>query len=209
MASTAADTVKKTGYHHGSLREALIDAAHELVSVSGTDGFTMADACRAAGVSTAAPYRHFSDREDLINALASKGFTILSERTQTALDAHPLGSTEAIIAMGQAYVQFAIDESALFRIMFGRPGHTHDGPVDSECFGILLKAVENFLSVHPALKQPVMSVAVPLWTIVHGAASLLIDQNFAVMAPDTDVDALVAETTQRFLTGVLAEAGQS
>ncbi|MFN3231136.1 MAG: TetR/AcrR family transcriptional regulator [Alphaproteobacteria bacterium] len=206
MANAATDSVKKAGYHHGSLRDALIEAAHDLVSQKGEDGFTMADACRAAGVSTAAPYRHFSDREDLINALAEKGFDILADRTRVARDGHKAGSIESIIAMGQAYVSFAVDESALFRIMFGRHAHSHEGDqVDSECFAVLLEAVQNFLEVHPMLKQPVMSVAVPLWTIVHGAASLLIDKNFAVIAPDTDVDALVADTTRRYLNGVLAE----
>lgn len=207
MASTAAETFKKAGYHHGSLRDALIEAAHQLVSEKGVDGFTMADACRAAGVSTAAPYRHFSDREDLINALAEKGFDMLADLTRVARDVHPEGSVDSIVAMGQAYVKFACDEPALFRIMFGRHANSHDsGQIDSECFGVLLEAVQWFVTANPKVGQPLFDVAVPLWTIVHGAASLLIDRNFAVIAPDTDVDALVDRTTRHFFNGMLSSA---
>ncbi len=201
---------RKAAYHHGNLRAVLIESAHRLIAAKGPEGFTLAEACRLAGVSTAAPYRHFADREDLVRAVALRGFDLLAERSRRARDAHRLGSIDAIVAMGQAYVRFAADEPALFRLMFGRR-HAEvcaasPDPEGKACFGVLLDAVAAFLTENEHGSDDLMSLALPLWTIVHGAASLLIDQDFDAVAPGTDVDALVDTATRSFLTGFVARS---
>ena len=203
------ETAKKSSYHHGHLREALLEAAHHLIAERGPEDFTLAEACRRAGVSTAAPYRHFADRGALIQAVAARGFTQLTERLKTARDRHPQGSVESIVSMGQAYVAFAAHEPAVFRLMFGRhkmrlPSSEQAMAEGAGCFHVLLEAVAAWLTRTGGEVARQLDVAVPLWTIVHGTSHLLIDRDFDHVAPGTDVDQLVARATEAFLAGALA-----
>lgn len=200
---------KKAGYHHGDLRDALIGAAKQLIQEKGPEGFSMAEACRIAGVSAAAPYRHFDDRDALVGAVASQGFDTLTERGKAERDKYPAGSVDSIVAMGQAYVKFAADEPAIFRLMFA----SHKGEdafQDSvsdqgdRCFNILLYAVEAFRADKGLSEHKTLDIALPLWTIVHGTACLLIDRDFDVVAPGTDPDKLVRVATEGFLAGISA-----
>ncbi len=199
---------RKAAYHHGRLRDALVAAAHRLIGEHGPEGFTLADACRLAGVSTAAPYRHFADRAALVEAVAMQGFTTLAEWTRTARDRHPPGSVAGIVAMGQAYVAFAAAEPAVFKLMFGRhPEVQHDNvapPEGKACFQVLAEAVGAWLTSAGLPDRPYLDVALPLWTIVHGTAYLLIDHDFDAVAPGTDADALVEQTTVVTLDGLAA-----
>ncbi len=200
---------KKTGYHHGDLREALICAAKQLIQEKGPEGFSMAEACRIAGVSAAAPYRHFADRDDLVGAVASQGFDSLTKRGKAERDKHPAGSVESIVSLGQAYVKFAADEPAIFRLMFAshkgedafQESVTEQG---DRCFNILLKAVEAFRAEKGLTDKNTLEIALPLWTIVHGTACLLIDRDFEAVAPGTDPDVLVRVATEGFLAGISA-----
>src|SRR5215468_2606025 len=103
-------------YHHGELREALISATRKLVEERGAENFTLADACRAAGVSTAAPYRHFQGKQQILEEIASRGFEELKRRSMAVIASNGEGTLRGIIAMGQAYVAFAVEETALFRL---------------------------------------------------------------------------------------------
>ncbi|MAN98128.1 MAG: TetR family transcriptional regulator, partial [Roseovarius sp.] len=97
----------KQGYHHGNLRQALVEATLALIAEKGPQGFTMAEAAKLAGVSTAAPYRHFSGREALIAEAARQGFEIFVSRMEAAFnDARPNPLT-AFMATGRAYLAFA------------------------------------------------------------------------------------------------------
>jgi AcrR family transcriptional regulator len=109
------ELVKKP-YHHGELRQALVDAARTLVHERGAGGFSLSDACRRAGVSTAAPYRHFADKNEILSEVAAQGFIDLTTRTRAEAERHPLGSTVRIVALGRVYFSFATSEPALFRI---------------------------------------------------------------------------------------------
>ena len=188
----------KTAYHHGDLREALIAAAHQLVNEKGSDQFALADACRVAGVSTAAPYRHFRDRQDLLGELVARGFQMLKSRMLEAMRPYETGSVESITAIGHAYVGLARDEPALFRMMFSTKPHKKDkGHADGTgggAFQVLLDEVSAYLRAH-GQERDVIETAVPLWTFVHGAASLLIDRDYEAVAPETDVEALVNNAT--------------
>src|SRR5262245_33933339 len=92
----------KIRYHHGELREALIRATRQLLEERGAENFTLADACRVAGVTTAAPYRHFRGKQEILEEIASRGFEELKKRAMAIIAEKGEGTLEGIIAMGQA-----------------------------------------------------------------------------------------------------------
>jgi AcrR family transcriptional regulator len=111
-------TTRPTGHHHGDLRNALERAALELVTERGAQGFTLAEATRRAGVSVAAPYKHFPDKDALLADLARQGYEQQHRRFQAAM-AGEEDPVEQLAAFAAAYVQFAADSKALFDITFG------------------------------------------------------------------------------------------
>src|SRR5262245_23930926 len=108
----------RRGYHHGNLREALVEAALELISRKGAAGFTFAEAARAAGVSPAAPYRHFRDRDALIADVAERGFARFAAALEKAWDSGKPDPLQALERLGRAYLTFARSEPAFFSAMF-------------------------------------------------------------------------------------------
>src|SRR5262245_12562904 len=108
----------RRGYHHGNLREALIEAALELIGAKGPAGFTFAEAARHAGVSAAAPYRHFRDRDALLAEVAQRGFMRFEQQLAAAWDEGRPSLPVAFERLGQAYLAFARSEPAYFSAMF-------------------------------------------------------------------------------------------
>ncbi|MFF9045950.1 TetR/AcrR family transcriptional regulator [Streptomyces parvulus] len=108
---------RPTGHHHGDLRNALLRAALELIGERGPHGFTLAEASRRAGVSVAAPYKHFADRETLLAQLATEGYHEQRDRYAAAVGAHE-DPVEQLAAFASAYVRFAAEEPALFDVTF-------------------------------------------------------------------------------------------
>ena len=205
--SEIADTQKdaaqgKDRYHHGDLREALIQATTTLVEERGAENFSLADACRCAGVSTAAPYRHFRDKEEILEEIAARGFDTLTERSMEAVRAHGSGTLSGITAMGRTYVAFAVEEQALFRLMFGqRPSLKAAELVEShghECFDNVIGEVARYCE-NNGIEGDAREIAVQLWTFVHGAASLIIDQDYEKVAPDVDIEKMILKATERLL----------
>src|SRR4030088_2102693 len=112
-------STSKATYHHGDLRAALVRAAIQLLEESGETDLSLRAVARRAGVSPAAPYRHYADREALVSAVAAVGYRELAERLAAA---HPAPATpEQLASVAVAYVQFALEQPALFRMMFGEP----------------------------------------------------------------------------------------
>src|SRR5260370_1915815 len=112
-------SASKATYHHGDLRAACVRAAIELLEDGGEAALSLRAVARRAGVSPAAPYRHYGDREALVSAIAAVGYRELAERLAAA---HPSPSTPGQLAsVAIAYVQFALERPVLFRIMFGEP----------------------------------------------------------------------------------------
>ncbi len=204
---TANETPKsgtKTRYHHGDLRQALIAATRELLVERGAANFTLADACRLAGVSTAAPYKHFRDRLEVLEEIAEQGFNDLRERSGAAIATSGPGTLEGIIAMGQAYVAFAVAEPAVFRLMFGQnPALKKAKDVSDSghaCFAGVIDQVALFCSQN-AVQGDAKAIALTLWTFVHGAACLLIDDDYQQVAPGLDVEALIRTAAPKLLVG--------
>lgn len=172
-------TTPRSSYHHGDLRAQLIAAVAELVETHGPDGFSVAEAARRAGVSSAAPYKHFKDRPELLRAVASAGMDRLRDAMETAAARHRAGSHESVAAIGQAYVDFARAGPGVFRLVFGlTEGHDGDPHLEGKgaaCFGVVLRAVAAVLERSP--DDPIVRIrAYALWTFVHGHSFLTIDR---------------------------------
>lgn len=164
------DTPTRTGYHHGSLRAALLDGARAMLAERGEAGFSLSALARRVGVSTAAPYRHFADREALLCEIADEGYrTFGASLNQAAQDS--TSPADAILRLGVAYLRFAADEPALFDVMFrGGPRASGDGPPS---FRTLLDAVvraQEAGALPP--DQPSAALARTIWATLHGLAVL-------------------------------------
>lgn len=196
------DSSRKPRYHHGDLREALVAAARLLVNERGAENFSLADACRVAGVSTAAPYKHFRDKNEVLQELIMLGFRDLRETGKAALQARGPTTTAGMIAMGQNYVRFARRESGLFRLMFGQNPALKEQPqvaaCGEECFGVVIESVAAYCAAN-GIERDARSVAVELWTFVHGVSSLAIDGDYERVTPGLDTDALIERVSPRLL----------
>ena len=164
-------------YHHGNLKEALIRAALELIAQKGPAGFTFAEAARWAGVSPAAPYRHFRDRDELLANVALRGFaqfeTVL---TRAWNDGRP-DALSALDRLGKAYLDFARSEPAYYSAMFeaGVPPSASPELRDAgeRAFAVLRQAAETLCAQMPSKgRPPPLMVSLHIWAMAHGTASL-------------------------------------
>jgi len=153
-------------YHHGALRPALLESAGKILETDGAGALSLREAARRAGVSHNAPYRHFPDRDSLLAALATEGFSLLNEEIQQ----RPEGDR------GLAYVRFAIAHPQRFRLMFGGLLPFDDYPeLRAQAEGshaILQRAFAD-------LGETSIFAAAAAWSLLHGLAHLLLDGHFA------------------------------
>jgi AcrR family transcriptional regulator len=142
------------GYHHGNLKEALIRAALELIAEKGPAGFTFAEAARWAGVSPAAPYRHFRDRDELLSDVARRGFELFEAALKRAWDDGRPEPFAAFERLGRAYLEFARNEPAYYSAMFEAGIPLDDNPelreAGERAFGVLRTATELLVATMPA-----------------------------------------------------------
>jgi AcrR family transcriptional regulator len=174
----------KAPYHHGNLRADLVRAAIELLEESGERALSLRAVARRAGVSPAAPYRHYADREALVSAVAAVGYRELAERLAAA---HPSPSTpDQLATVAIAYVQFALDRPALFRIMFGEPcDRDNDERVAATA------AVSHYVRAIVQRSFPradVDALATAIWALVHGLAFLHLDGKLDASTPSVVAD---------------------
>ena len=167
----------RRSYHHGNLKEALVRAALALIAEKGPTGFTFADAARAAGVSPAAPYRHYRDRDELMVDVARHGF----ERFEAALEQawnggrpEPLAAFEAI---GRAYLAFAREEPAYYSAMFEAGVPLDADPTlrqaADRAFQVIRAAADVLVArLPPDNRPPALMLALHAWAIAHGIAAL-------------------------------------
>ena len=165
------------GYHHGNLKEALLRAALELIAQKGPAGFTFAEAARWAGVSPAAPYRHFRDRDELLANVALRGFRQFEEALARAWDEGRPDVFFALDRLGRAYLDFARSEPAYYSAMFeaGIPlADNHElREAGDRAFAVLRSAAEKLCAQVPARdRPPTLMVALHIWAMAHGIASL-------------------------------------
>jgi AcrR family transcriptional regulator len=184
-----ATVTSKAAYHHGDLRAQLIAAVRELVETHGPDGFSVAEAARRAGVSSAAPYKHFKDRHEILRGVVSEAMDRLRATMEAGAASHPHGSLEAVAAVGQAYVDFARAEPGVFRLVFGlTEGHENAPDLlakGESCFGVVVQAVAAHLNLSPG-DESVQRRAYMLWSFVHGHSFLTIDMKHKVASAEID-----------------------
>jgi len=165
------------GYHHGNLKEALVRAALELIAEKGPAGFTFADAARFAGVSPAAPYRHFRDRDALLADVAQRGFVLFSAALAKAWDEGRPDVMTAFDRLGKAYHAFAKGEPAYYSAMFEAGVSLDSDPqlreASESAFAVLRAAAEKLVAMMPPQgRPPALMVALHVWSMTHGIASL-------------------------------------
>jgi AcrR family transcriptional regulator len=165
------------GYHHGNLKEALIRAALELIAEKGPGGFTFAEAARWAGVSPAAPYRHFRDRDELLASVALRGFERFEAVLARAWDDGRPDVFAALDRLGKAYLEFARSEPAFYSAMFeaGIPLaiSAELREAGDRAFAVLRGAAERLCAqLPPKARPPALMVALHIWAMAHGIASL-------------------------------------
>jgi AcrR family transcriptional regulator len=165
------------GYHHGNLREALIEAARALIAEKGPGGFTFAEAARSAGVSAAAPYRHFRDRDALLADVARQGFERFEAMLAIAWSKGRPDPMTAFGNIGKAYLHFARTEHAYYAAMFesGLPPDTTPElrAASDRAFGVLRAAADTLCAqLPPAKRPPALMMSLHVWAMSHGIASL-------------------------------------
>jgi len=165
------------GYHHGNLKEALIRAALELIAQKGPAGFTFAEAARWAGVSPAAPYRHFRDRDELLIDVARRGFDQFESVLARAWDEGRPDAFAALDRMGKAFLQFARSEPAYYSAMFEAGIPPEASPelhhAAERALAVLRTAVERLIATMPVRNRPpVLMMTLHIWAMSHGIASL-------------------------------------
>ncbi|HBW3328317.1 TetR/AcrR family transcriptional regulator [Klebsiella pneumoniae] len=192
-------------YHHGNLRQELVDAALKMLRGEEGEELTLRAVARAAGVSRTAPYRHFRNKSALLAAVAEAGFSKLGERCDQVM---PLqgGPRERLHLLGKAYVHFALDEPALYRLMFGtelgsiKNDHSDLAVGAKQVYDRMRIAVEDILSPASASHAAVEGACFGAWSLVHGLASLLIDRS--VNVPEARRCALIDSVTVLFANGL-------
>ncbi len=190
--------IKKRPYHHGDLRDALIEAGMALLEQRHAEPLGLREVARAVGVSATAIYRHFPDKDALLRAIAERGFARMGEMQLAA--AQGLSGDDAFAATGVAYVRFALRNPAVFRLMFSRPSRRDlFGLGEDEASTPLRLLRENAAAVMPEdlPDEARRVVALQAWALVHGLAVLLLDH--LVEVDDA--------TIERVINGWRPEAG--
>lgn len=184
---TPAPASTRRGYHHGDLRSALVSAAERLLAERAGSAFTLREVARAAGVSHNAPYNHFADRQALLAAVAAQGFDALARAQRAALAPEPPATAAALRAAARAYLAFAAENPARYRLMFSgeligcaEPALRASG---AEAFGILSDLIAQAVAAGRFRPDPAATHALTAWALVHGLAMLVLDGRVAV-APE-------------------------
>lgn len=189
------DKTKARPYHHGNLRASLLEAADAVLAERGAHGLTLRDVARAAGVSHGAPYHHYASLNELLAAVAERGFVILGDAMAEAV-AVP-DTRERLLRVAQAYVECARAHPERFRLMFGpllasKAEHPALKDAAQRAFGFVLAAANAHDKKHGA------SLALAGWSLAHGLSHLLIDGAFEGLPMKTqNPDTLARKLSER------------
>ncbi len=211
---------KQGPYHHGQLRQALIDAALHLLAVRGIESLTLREVARQAGVSHAAPYHHFADKSALVEALVVESFqalaTALHDATRTSFGT----AFEQLIILGRVYVRFALEHPAAFRLMY-RPElrqpsflerqeqTASPSPIDQaglEAYQVLTNGVIACQQAGVIPPRDPAPLTLTAWCTIHGLTVLLLDGSpgnvFRGEQSLEDADHLTSMVTQILIHGL-------
>ncbi len=206
----SADGIEKPAgaYHHGDLRRALIDAALEHIEREGPKELSLRAVARRAGVSSAAPYRHFASRDALLAAVAEEGFQTLADGIRKAAAAFPDDPLARLRESGVAYVLFAAAHPAHYSVMwapglFEQTAHPSFRAAANDALSLLFEAITDCQRAGLARPDPPAELAMVAWSGVHGLASLISNgQLKALGLASKDVEALARYLSLALLSGV-------
>ncbi len=191
-------------YHHGDLRAACLRAARELLEEDGSAGLSLRAVARRAGVSATAPYRHYPDRDALVSAVAAEGYRELAESLAAT---HPSPATpDELSAVAVAYVRFALDRPAMFRVMFAEPCDPTSQERVAATAAISQYVRDIVHGVFPRADAEALSTAV--WALVHGLAFLHLDGKLDASTPEA-VAARVRGAVQAILAASTSPAART
>ena len=200
----------RCNYHHGDLRNALITAAAELIERDGTLDFTMAEAATRAGVSAAAPYRHFDNKEELLRAVRDLAFLGLDHAAMETLEAHEAGSLEGILALGHTYLAFAREKRAFFSLMWEDRGDSAERRLEAQSkyggFGVLVNMVQTFCEKQGSGDVDALYIATQIWSMAHGIATLEANRMLDLFDASVQPEYLLDDGARTMLTGVLSQS---
>ncbi|AXO14452.1 TetR/AcrR family transcriptional regulator [Thalassospira indica] len=190
-------------YHHGDVRNVLLQQAENILTDEGPAGLSLRRLARLTGVSEAAPYRHFDGKDGILAAVAIAAFERFAEQLENAAESHP-NHEERIMALGAAYVQFAVENPQHFRLIFGRERPPLDQYPElrdaaDNAFDVLQRAVTSVdrkAEMTLAEAASAYNRALAAWSRAHGIAMLVID---GMIVPPADQD------LSSFVLGLLAE----
>lgn len=205
MDSTVRKSEGRARYHHGDLRRALLDAALELIAESGVSALSLRAVARRAQVSHAAPYHHFADRGALVAAVAEEGFWALRSAMLARIDG-VCSPAQQLQASGIAYVRFALEHPAHFRVMFSAElaeRSTYAGLKEAAAasHAVLEEAIVRCQAAGEVRSGDPRVLSGAAWSLVHGVATLILDGHFGAEARS----AVAAERQAQALTAVLWE----
>jgi AcrR family transcriptional regulator len=192
-------------YHHGDLRQALIEAALELVSEKDMDSVSLREVARRVGVSHAAPYRHFADKETLLAAVAQEGFQMLHHTLEAVLHKAPLSPPRRLQEIGVAYVDFALKHCSHYRLMFSAYGATsaQQNPeleqAATQAFMVLVNSIKIGQQEGVIRLDDSEKLALAAWSLTHGLAMLLMDGQIPIQTSQS------VALLSSFITQILVE----
>jgi AcrR family transcriptional regulator len=189
----------KSGYHHGDLSTALIEAGLHLTRTGGPEALTIREATRRVGVTPNAAYRHFIDREALLSAVASAIQHQMAARMQGSARRH---ASDRLRAVGMGYIKFALDEPGWFTVAFFGAVGPNDETASAPPYLALVDALDAMVDAGSLLPNRRVGAEWPCWSAVHGFAELALRGPLR-HASRRDIDALAGRTVDDIIAGVL------
>lgn len=197
---------KSGNYHHGDLRQAVIDSALELIAERDIQSLTLREIAKRVGVSQMAPYRHFKNKAVLLAVLAQEGFQALYDHLQEASTKRSLAPIERVRVLGVAYVLFAIENPVHYRVMFDASlsNRTIYPPLYQTAVKVLELCIQLIVECQQAGlidERDPKELAQVKWSTCHGLSMLLIDHQFSTMG-HAPVEELATSTMQTLIEGL-------
>lgn len=202
---------KQSKYHHGDLRRVLISTAEEIIASQGSDAVTLRQLSRRIGVSHTAVYRHFKNKHELLCALALEGFKELESRFQKIDPQDRMPPRRQISAIGKAYIEFALENPARFRVMFGHVLLNEERTPElreaaTRSFNRLRMVIERGQKKGVIRSGDSLDLTSVGWSMAHGITQLLLDGQLAIInggqatpALITNADVQTSQDTKRFI----------
>ncbi|ACS86410.1 TetR/AcrR family transcriptional regulator [Musicola paradisiaca] len=202
---------EKGKYHHGNLKAELLEKAESVLISEGIRGLSLRTLARQLGVSEAAPYKHFSNKEQLLEALATEGFLRLRNHIDQAVNQEEKRPLTERLALG--YVRFALAHPNLFRLMFGHEiSHSLPSPARREAEKGSYQPMRNAISIILAERRNSLlqteETALGAWSLVHGVATLMIDGKIAIPDDPESCDNKIVALCQSFIIGLYLSPAQ-